>query len=101
MILTEISAFGNNMMVASYVALLSAFAWLIVTQIKTNKTFADAINEFRVTIQLLNFQNQNQVTTCQRHRQETDANREKLTEIEKELTRLRQLQGVKNRKASC
>ncbi len=100
MILLDISSFGQSMMVASYVALLGAFGWLIVTQIKSNKTFSDAINEFRIAIQLLNLQNKNQAHACLRHQAETERHRKKIEDIEIEMTKIKNEKDVKksNRK---
>ena len=87
MVLAEISAFGQDMMVASYVAFLSAFAWLIVTQINTNKSFREAINEFRVTITLMDNRYKAQQSPCHEHRQKTDDVEEKLNTVIVEMAR--------------
>lgn len=89
MILGEITPLASDMMVSSYVAFLGAFGWMIITQIKTNNNFKDAINEFRVTIQMLNYQNQNQAQNCNKHRANTDENKKKIETLQLQITRIK------------
>ena len=81
MAILETSAFGQDMMVASYVAFLSAVAWMIVTQISTNRSFRQAINEFRVTIEVMDNRYRMQQNTCEQHRMKTEQISEKVQEI--------------------
>ena len=67
-----LTPFGQDVVVAAFVALLAGLGWLITSQISTNKSLSkgltDAVTEFKVAMTMIEERNTNQKMFCQLYR---------------------------------
>lgn len=66
-ILLEMPPLHLALLIVGATALLSVVGWLFVTQINTNKSFKDALVEFRVALSVMSQANKDQQSLCQIH----------------------------------
>jgi len=68
--------------------LISILIWLVSQQVNTNKMFRDAVEEFRVAIQVIEERYKAQQLTCQQHRERTEENAKELVEMQIEIAKI-------------
>lgn len=65
----EITNLQTGLIITAVTTFLAIIGWLFVAQITTNKSFKDALTEFRIAISVMAEQNKNRDLVCSQHRQ--------------------------------